>query len=196
MIKILSRLWVVLLSNPNSNQGAMSPFLNIKNPQLMGVLNVTPDSFSDGGQFSDLDKAVQHALAMIRQGASIIDIGGESTRPNAKEVSLDDELSRVIPVIKALRRQSDVTISIDTSKPDVMKAAVEAGANLINDVYALQKPGAIEMAASLGVPVCLMHMQANPEMMQENPSYVDVVDEVNTFFVQRLLACEEVLCPL
>tara|TARA_B100000989_G_scaffold289996_1_gene262589 strand:- start:489 stop:1343 length:855 start_codon:yes stop_codon:yes gene_type:complete len=182
---------VVLLSNPNSNQGAMSPFLNIKNPQLMGVLNVTPDSFSDGGQFSDLDKAVQHALAMIRQGASIIDIGGESTRPNAKEVSLDDELSRVIPVIKALRRQSDVTISIDTSKPDVMKAAVEAGANLINDVYALQKPGAIEMAASLGVPVCLMHMQANPETMQENPSYVDVVDEVNTFFVQRLLACEE-----
>lgn len=157
----------------------------------MGVLNVTPDSFSDGGRYTALETAVQQALTMVEQGASIIDIGGESTRPNATPVSIEEEISRVVPVIKAIRMKSNIAISIDTSKPDVMKAAVEVGANLINDVYALQRPGALDMAASLGVPVCLMHMQANPETMQDRPSYSDVVDEVNDFFIQRIMACEQ-----
>ena len=158
----------------------------------MGVLNVTPDSFSDGGRFTLVETAVQKALAMAGLGASIIDIGGESTRPNAVPVSIEDEIKRVIPVIKGIRLQSDIAISIDTSKPDVMKAAVEAGANLINDVYALRKPGALEMAASLDVSVCLMHMQANPETMQDKPNYSNVVEEVNDFFQQQILACDNV----
>ena len=158
----------------------------------MGVLNVTPDSFSDGGRFTQVETAVQQALAMAGLGASIIDIGGESTRPNAVPVSIEDEIKRVIPVIKGIRLQSDIAISIDTSKPDVMKAAVEAGANLINDVYALRKPGALEMAASLDVSVCLMHMQANPETMQDKPNYSNVVEEVNDFFQQQILACDNV----
>lgn len=158
----------------------------------MGVLNVTPDSFSDGGRFTLVETAVQQALAMAGLGASIIDIGGESTRPNAVPVSIEDEIKRVIPVIKGIRLKSDIAISIDTSKPDVMKAAVEAGANLINDVYALRKPGALEMAASLDVSVCLMHMQANPETMQDKPNYSNVVEEVNDFFQQQILACDNV----
>ncbi|ORU93412.1 MAG: dihydropteroate synthase [Cycloclasticus sp. symbiont of Bathymodiolus heckerae] len=155
----------------------------------MGVLNVTPDSFSDGGQYALLDAAVKQACIMVSAGADIIDIGGESTRPNATPVSVEEELARVIPVIRAIRSNSDAVISIDTSKAEVMKRAVEAGANMINDVYALRQLGAIDIAASLNVPVCLMHMQATPESMQEAPSYTNIVEQVNEFFVERLGAC-------
>lgn len=161
----------------------------------MGVLNITPDSFSDGGRFTVVETAIEQALSMADLGASIIDVGGESTRPNATPVSNKEEISRVVPVIKGIRSKSNVAISIDTSKPDVMKAAVDEGANLINDVYALQRPGALEMAASLGVPVCLMHMQANPKTMQDSPNYLNVIDEVNSFFTQRIAVCEDVGIP-
>ncbi|ORU90063.1 MAG: dihydropteroate synthase [Cycloclasticus sp. symbiont of Poecilosclerida sp. M] len=156
----------------------------------MGVLNVTPDSFSDAGQYVSVEAAVLRALAMVEQGATFIDIGGESTRPGAQLVSTEEELRRVIPVIEALREQSSVLVSIDTSKPEVMQQAILAGAALINDVYALRKPGALETAARFDVPVCLMHMQGSPEDMQKRPTYTHVVDEVIDFFKQRLLACE------
>lgn len=157
----------------------------------MGILNVTPDSFSDGGKFNRIDHALEQAHSMIQAGASIIDIGGESTRPGAPEVSLQEELNRVIPVITALRAESDVWISIDTSKAEVMKQAVEAGADIINDVRALQEPGAIEVAAGAGVPVCLMHMQGQPRTMQSNPKYQDVLLEVGEFLNERVTACEK-----
>jgi len=157
----------------------------------MGVLNITPDSFSDGGQFNHLDKALQQAQAMIAAGASIIDVGGESTRPGAVKVSEQDELARVLPVIEKLRQCSDIIISIDTSKPEVMRQAVAAGANLINDINALRSEGALELVAELSVPVCLMHMQNKPETMQKKPDYDDVVEEVNAFFLERLSACKE-----
>jgi len=169
--------------------------LTTKNPQIMGVLNVTPDSFSDGGQFSLIEHAVVQAKLMIEAGAEIIDIGGESTRPGAVKVSVKQELERVIPVIKAIKKNSDVVISIDTSKPEVMEQAVSAGASIINDVYALRQPGALNMAASLGVTVCLMHMQAEPETMQKQPEYIDVVDEVACFFQERLRACQQAGIP-
>ena len=145
--------------------------LNLKNPHIMGVLNITPDSFSDGGQNNSVDKSISNALKMVEAGASIIDVGGESTRPGAVKVSLEEELQRVVPVIERLRSVSDVIISIDTSKPRVMQEAVSAGAALINDVFALRQEGAVEMAATLNVPVCLMHMQKTPQAMQENPKY-------------------------
>lgn len=162
----------------------------------MGVLNVTPDSFSDGGCFSHVDLAIQQALLMVEKGANIIDVGGESTRPKATPVSIEEEIDRVIPVIKGIRAQHfDVLISIDTSKAAVMKAAVEAGANIINDVYALRREGSLEMAASLSVPVCLMHMQDKPETMQDAPRYSNVLEEVHEFFKQRIKACEEAGIP-
>jgi dihydropteroate synthase len=182
---------VVLLNNLNVEQGII-PLLETKTPSIMGVLNITPDSFSDGGCFTVVETAIEQALLMADLGASIIDVGGESTRPNATPVSSEEEIDRVVPVIEGIRLSSTVAISIDTSKPDVMKAAVDAGANLINDVYALQRPGALEMAATLGVPVCLMHMQANPKTMQDSPNYLNVVDEVSSFFTQRIAACEAV----
>lgn len=151
----------------------------------MGVLNVTPDSFSDGGFFISPEKALRQALAMIEQGADIIDIGGESTRPGAQAVSIDQEMQRVLPVIELLRRETDCIISIDTSKPDVMRAAVNAGADMINDVCALQKDNALAVAAQLDKPVCLMHMQGEPRSMQENPQYADVVEDVHLFLKQR-----------
>jgi len=154
-------------------------------PIVMGILNTTPDSFSDGGRFEQIDVAVQHALQMQTEGAQIIDVGGESTRPGAEAVSVEDELQRVIPLIESLRQRSDVIISIDTSKPEVMRAAVAAGANLVNDVTALRTPGALEACAELGVPVCLMHMQGEPRSMQNNPSYQNVVVEVSEFLQQR-----------
>ena len=154
-------------------------------PIVMGILNTTPDSFSDGGRFEHIDVAVQHALTMQAEGAQIIDVGGESTRPGGKAVSLEDELQRVIPLIESLRQRSDVIISIDTSKPEVMRAAAAAGANLVNDVTALRAPGALEACAELDVPVCLMHMQGEPRSMQNNPSYLDVVAEVSQFLHQR-----------
>ena len=157
--------------------------------KIMGVLNTTPDSFSDGGKFFDAQSAIAQAQLMVDQGADIIDIGGESTRPGAPAVSAEDELARVLPVIDALNGKINVPISIDTSKPVVMQKAVEAGASIINDVCALQTEGALEMAASLGADVCLMHMQGNPRTMQENPSYGDVVEDVKTFFRERISAC-------
>jgi dihydropteroate synthase len=163
--------------------------LDLSQPAVMGVLNVTPDSFSDGGDFFSIEKALQHAHCMENEGAAIIDVGGESTRPGAAPVSLDEELDRVIPVIEALSKTLAVPLSIDTRKPEVMQAAVAAGAGLINDVNALLETGAVEMAAGLGVPVCLMHMQGIPESMQERPDYRDVVAEVSGFLLERAQVC-------
>lgn len=164
--------------------------LNLTAPVLMGVVNVTPDSFSDGGQFPTLEKAVQYASKLVAAGAAILDIGGESTRPGAEDVPLEQELERVIPVITALhRRFPEILLSIDTCKPEVMRRAVQAGAGLINDVRALQADGALETAAELGVAVCLMHMQGSPRTMQHNPGYDDVVEAVYQFLQQRIEAC-------
>ncbi len=165
--------------------------LDLSRPQVMGVLNVTPDSFSDGGDFFSADAAVERALAMQAEGAAIIDIGGESTRPGAEPVSAEDEIRRVVPVIEALQVRLTVPISIDTQKPEVMRAAVAAGAGFINDVNALRAPGALEAAAECQVPVCLMHMQGEPRTMQADPHYDDVVDEVSGFLQQRAAACEQ-----
>ena len=155
----------------------------------MGILNITPDSFSGGGDFFVPEQAVAHASRMVEEGAAIIDVGGESTRPGAPSVSVEEELRRVIPVIEALHASLSVPVSIDTRKPEVMQAAVAAGAGLINDVNALQAPGAVEPAARLGVPVCLMHMQGTPESMQEQPEYGDVVSEVTEFLADRAQLC-------
>lgn len=164
--------------------------LTLDRPRVVGILNVTPDSFSDGGRYADLDAAVAHGLAMVEQGADMLDIGGESTRPGAADVSEQDELARVLQVIEALAARTDKPISIDTSKPEVMRAAVAAGAGMINDVYALRREGALDVAASLGVPVCIMHMQGEPRGMQDDPHYDDVVGEVHRFLADRLFACE------
>lgn len=157
----------------------------------MGVLNVTPDSFSDGGHFVSLDKAVEHALRMEDAGATFIDIGGESTRPGADPVSVEQELERTIPVIQALKGRVDCLISIDSSTPEVFHAAAEAGAHLINDVRALQRPGALQAAADTLLPVCLMHMQGQPKTMQNNPQYTNVVADVLGFLQQRILVCQQ-----
>ncbi|EGR2794779.1 dihydropteroate synthase [Vibrio navarrensis] len=165
--------------------------LDLSTPQIMGILNVTPDSFSDGGQFTHLDAALRQAEKLIQAGATIIDIGGESTRPGAPEVSLEEELNRVIPVVKAIRASSDVWISVDTSKAEVMRQAIEAGADLINDIRALQEPGALEIAAKAQVPICLMHMQGQPRSMQHSPNYQDVLREVGEFLRERVKVCEQ-----
>jgi len=165
--------------------------LDLTRPQVMGVLNVTPDSFSDGGDFFCLDKAVARALQMEAEGAAIVDIGGESTRPGAVPVAVDDEIGRVVPVIEALQSQLKVPISIDTRKPEVMRAAIQAGAGFINDINGLRDPGALEMAAECAVPVCLMHMQGEPRSMQADPRYENVVDEVAEFLQQRVSACAQ-----
>jgi len=164
--------------------------LDLGQPRVMGILNVTPDSFSDGGRFNRFDDAIGQARQMVADGAAIIDIGGESTRPGAAAVSIDEELNRVVPVIESLAKEIDVSISIDTSKPEVMVEAVKAGAGMINDVNALRSAGALEQVAALNVPVCLMHMQGEPRTMQNSPTYGDVVDEVYTFLEQRITACE------
>nr|WP_065188169.1 dihydropteroate synthase [Shewanella woodyi] len=163
--------------------------LDLARPVVMGILNATPDSFSDGGQFASFQRACEHADQMVAQGASFIDIGGESTRPGAAEVSLDEELLRVIPLIEYVAKHHDVWVSVDTSKAEVMEAAVNAGANLINDVRALQEEGALEVAAKLQVPVCLMHMQGQPRTMQTSPEYQDVVEDIKHFFESRIQAC-------
>jgi len=155
----------------------------------MGVLNTTPDSFFDGGKFNSVKSALQQALLMCQQGADIIDVGGESTRPGAKEVSVSDEIKRVVEVIAAIRQETEVCISIDTSKPEVMLAAVNAGASLVNDVNGLRAYGALEVCADLNVPVCVMHMQGEPRTMQANPVYNDVVDDIKLFFEQRIKSC-------
>ena len=157
----------------------------------MGILNITPDSFSDGGRWLGKSEAIQHALAMQDAGADIIDVGGESTRPGAEAVSLRQELDRVIPVIEAIVPSLSVPISIDTSKPEVMREAVAAGAGMINDIYALRIDGAVQAAIDMKVPVCLMHMQGEPRVMQDNPVYKDVGDEVRQFLLERARQCEQ-----
>ncbi len=163
--------------------------LDLSHPVVMGVLNVTPDSFSDGGRYTAVDAAVERALRMVEEGALLLDVGGESTRPGAPAVSLADELGRVLPVIESLSRRTSVPISIDTRKPEVMEAAVGAGASLINDVAALRAPGALAAAARSGAAVCLMHMQGEPGSMQVDPRYGDVVAEVRQFLAERVAAC-------
>lgn len=160
--------------------------LNLNRPHVMGIVNVTPDSFSDGGKYANVDLAVAHGLALIAQGADILDIGGESTRPGATPVSLEDELNRVLPVIEALNVASTVPISIDTYKPEVMRLAIAAGIDIVNDVRALQETRAIEIVANSEVGVCLMHMQGMPQTMQLMPNYNDVVKEVKQFLINRM----------
>ncbi|MDP5254045.1 MULTISPECIES: dihydropteroate synthase [unclassified Vibrio] len=169
--------------------------LDLTTPQVMGIVNTTPDSFSDGGLYRQTEAAVAHAKAMIEAGVTIIDIGGESTRPGAEWVSEEEELARVIPVIKAIRAFSSVWISVDTSKAEVMKQAVEAGADLINDVRSLTMPGAMAVAAKAQVPVCIMHMQGQPQTMQVSPQYRDVFQDVEDFLTERVSACEQAGIP-
>lgn len=163
--------------------------LGLEQPIVMGVLNVTPDSFSDGGKFVRLDDAVARGVQMAEEGAAIIDVGGESTRPGAEPVALDEELRRVIPVIARLRARTQAVLSVDTSKPEVMHAAAAAGAAMINDVRALRAPGALDAAVITGCAVCLMHMQGEPRTMQDAPTYRDVVAEVRQFLEERVAAC-------
>lgn len=164
--------------------------LVLDRPRVMAIVNVTPDSFSDGGEYATVEAAVAHALRLAEEGADILDIGGESTRPGAQEVSLDEELRRVIPVIERLAKETTLPISIDTSKAEVMRAAVAAGAGMINDVYALRREGALDTAAELGVPVVLMHMLGEPRSMQAAPDYDDVVADVHRFLAERIFAAE------
>ncbi|WP_313162044.1 dihydropteroate synthase [Kosakonia cowanii] len=169
---------------------AQGSTLELSHPHVMGILNVTPDSFSDGGSHNTLIEAVKHANLMINAGATIVDIGGESTRPGAAEVSVDEELARVIPVVEAIAQRFEVWISVDTSKPEVIREASRAGAHIINDIRSLTEPGALEAAAQTGLPVCLMHMQGQPKTMQEAPKYEDVFADVNRFFVENIARCE------
>lgn len=163
---------------------------HLEKPLIMGILNVTPDSFSDGGKFLSMDRACEQAFHLVTQGVDIIDIGGQSTKPGTELIPIDVELNRVISVIQHIRANSDICISIDTNRPEIMEAAIDAGANIINDVYALRTEGALAMAAKLDVPVCLMHMQGEPKNMQENPYYPDgVFSEVMRFFAERIEAC-------
>ncbi len=164
--------------------------LSLDRPRVMGIVNVTPDSFSDGGEHATVDAAVAHGLRLAAEGADILDIGGESTRPGAPDVPLEEELRRVIPTIARLARETSLPISVDTSKPEVMRAAVEAGAGMINDVYALRREGALDAAAALGVPVVLMHMQGEPRSMQDAPEYEDVVADVHRFLAERIFSAE------
>ncbi len=173
----------MLLQLPRQRQ------LDLSRPQVMGILNITPDSFSDGGRFIGKDAAVKQARSMLTAGAVILDIGGESTRPGADEVSVQQELDRVLPVIETIRSELDCVISIDTCKTQVMKEAVAAGADIINDIKALLDPGAVEVAVAAQVPVCLMHMQGQPRTMQQAPVYQDVVKEVAEFLQQRAEIC-------
>ncbi|WP_312985212.1 dihydropteroate synthase [Atlantibacter sp.] len=169
---------------------AQRSMLDLSHPHVMGILNVTPDSFSDGGKHNQLVDAVKHANAMINAGATIIDVGGESTRPGADEVSVDEELARVIPVVEAIAQRFEVWVSVDTSKPDVILESARAGAHIINDIRSLQEPGALEAAAQTGLPVCLMHMQGEPRTMQNAPHYDDVFEAVNRYFVDQIARCE------
>ncbi|PCH95252.1 MAG: dihydropteroate synthase [Gammaproteobacteria bacterium] len=165
--------------------------LDLNQVQVMGILNVTPDSFSDGGQFSSFDNALAQVEFMIENGVDIIDIGGESTRPNAVAVSEKNEIARVIPLLKAVKSRFDVKISIDTSKAVVMSEAITHGADLINDVRALQNDGCLDVVAQSDIPVCLMHMQGQPRTMQEKPHYKDIINDILSFFRQRIDCCEQ-----
>ncbi|MEU2006816.1 dihydropteroate synthase [Rhodococcus sp. NPDC019627] len=165
-------------------------------PLVCGIVNVTPDSFSDGGLYLDTAAAVEHALTLVAEGAELLDVGGESTRPGSRPPSVADEITRVIPVVAELARRTTVPISVDTSRPEVMREAVTAGASMINDVRALRLPGALRAAAELDVPVCLMHMRGDPDTMQNSPEYGDVVTEVRGFLVDRVAACLDAGIPL
>ncbi|HDH7796915.1 TPA: dihydropteroate synthase [Raoultella ornithinolytica] len=170
---------------------AQGSTLDLSHPHVMGILNVTPDSFSDGGTHNSLVEAVKHANLMINAGATIIDIGGESTRPGALDVSVEEELARVIPVVEAVAQRFEVWISVDTSKPEVIRESARAGAHIINDIRSLTEPGALEAAAQTGLPVCLMHMQGQPKTMQEAPKYDDVFADVTRFFTEHIVRCEQ-----
>lgn len=163
--------------------------LNLSTPQVMGILNVTPDSFSDGGTHNSLNDAVNHAAKLIAEGASIIDIGGESTRPGASDVSIDEELQRVVPVVEAIRQRFDVWISVDTSKAQVITESANVGASIINDIRSLQEPGALAAAAKTGLPVCIMHMQGDPKTMQQSPHYENVMMDVDRFLQENIQRC-------
>lgn len=171
------------------NQLGSDRLLDLSQPQIMGILNFTPDSFSDSGKFFSLDKALVQVEKMLNEGASIIDIGGESTRPNAEIVSEQQELERVVPLVEAVRKRFDCLISVDTSKTVVMAESAKVGADIINDIRALTESNALETAVQLDLPVCLMHMQGSPQTMQQNPDYDDVEDEVATFLNQRIFEC-------
>ena len=164
--------------------------LRLDRPRVLGIVNVTPDSFSDGGEHATVDAAVAHGLRLAEEGADALDVGGESTRPGAADVPLEEELRRVLPVVERLAVQTSLPISIDTSKPEVMRAAVDAGAGMINDVHALRRDGALDAAAALGVPVVLMHMAGEPRSMQDAPHYDDVVGDVHRFLAERIFAAE------
>ncbi|SFT87119.1 Dihydropteroate synthase [Kosakonia arachidis] len=170
---------------------AQGTILDLSHPHVMGILNVTPDSFSDGGTHNTLVEAVKHANLMINAGATIVDVGGESTRPGAAEVSVEEELERVVPVVEAIARRFEVWISVDTSKPEVILESARAGAHIINDIRSLTEPGAMDAAATTGLPVCLMHMQGQPKTMQEAPKYEDVFVDVNRFFAEHITRCEK-----
>ena len=163
--------------------------LDLTSPKIMGILNFTPDSFSDSGKFFTLDKALFQVEKMLNDGADIIDIGGESTRSNAEIVTLEQELERVVPLVEAVRKRFDCLISVDSSKAEVFRQSALVGADILNDIRALQEPNALETAVELGLPVCLMHMQGTPQNMQQNPEYDDVVEEVADFLNQRIFAC-------
>ncbi|AOE40026.1 MULTISPECIES: dihydropteroate synthase [Pantoea] len=169
---------------------ARDSHLDLSFPHVMGILNVTPDSFSDGGKHNALVDALTHTNEMVNAGATIIDVGGESTRPGADEVSVEEELERVIPVIDAIAQRFEVWISVDTSKADVIREAARVGAHIINDVRSLSEPGALEAAAATGLPVCLMHMQGEPRTMQQAPVYENILSEVDTYFAQQIARCE------
>jgi dihydropteroate synthase len=173
------------------NKISSSSQSNTSSPQVMGILNVTPDSFSDGGKFATFDKALAQVEQMILDGADIIDIGGESTRPGAVEVSEKDELVRVIPLLKAIKSNFDIKVSIDTSKAEVMSQAIAHGADIINDVRALQNEGCLAVLAQSDVPVCLMHMQGLPRSMQYNPQYDEIIGDIKQFFINRISVCEQ-----
>jgi dihydropteroate synthase len=177
------------MSSPPLSLRCRDKTLDLSRPLVMGVLNVTPDSFSDGGRYQTLEAAVAHGVRLAEEGAALIDVGGESTRPGADPVALEEELRRVVPVIERLREGTRAVISVDTSKPEVMRAALAAGAGLVNDVYALRAPGTLEAVAASGCALCLMHMQGEPRTMQLAPHYADVVGEVRAFLAERVAAC-------
>ncbi|KNA27339.1 dihydropteroate synthase [Pantoea ananatis] len=169
---------------------ARDSHLDLSFPHVMGILNVTPDSFSDGGKHNALVDALTHTNEMVNAGATIIDVGGESTRPGADEVSVEEELERVIPVVAAIAQRFEVWISVDTSKAEVIREAASVGAHIINDVRSLSEPGALAAAAATGLPVCMMHMKGDPRTMQQAPAYQDIVSEVDAYFVEQLARCE------
>ena len=172
-----------------------SRVLDLSHPHVMGILNVTPDSFSDGGRYQGVAAALRHAEAMVRAGASLIDVGGESTRPGASPVGTSEELERVVPVVEAIARELDVIVSVDTSSAEVMREAARAGAGFINDVRSLSRSGAMQAAKDTGLPVCMMHMVGEPTTMQLNPRYEDVTQAVKTFLMERVEACARTGLP-